>query len=89
MALQTTFQMHLPREILCILFLISLLLDPKGLIGKNSTLVYIGLAPISNKPLPEPMVTKLTDAYMRYLAMAIEIKYDISWQNNHDQSHPL
>ena len=51
-----------------ILIVISLKCVPKGPIDNNSALVQVmAWLRTGDKPLPEPMVTQFTDAYMRHL----------------------
>ena len=48
---------------------ISLKLVPRSLIDNKSALVWVmALRQTGNKPLPEPMMTHFTDAYMRHSA---------------------
>ena len=50
-----------------ILIGISLKFVPRSLIGNKSALVQVmAWCQTGNKPLPEPMLTQLADAYMRY-----------------------
>ena len=46
---------------------ISLKFDPKGTIDNKAAMVQIVAWPrTGDKPLPEPMLTQFTDAYMQY-----------------------
>ena len=55
------------NEKFCILIRITLKFVPKGLFDNMSALVQVkGWRITGDKPLPEPMVTQFTDAYMRH-----------------------
>ena len=55
------------NENFCILSKISLKFVPKGPIENNPALVSImAWRRIGDKPLSEPMLTRLTDAYMQH-----------------------
>ena len=55
------------NEKFCVLIEISLKFVPKGPIGNSPTLVQImAWRRIGDKPLPDPMLTRLTDTYLRY-----------------------
>ena len=62
--------MHFVNEKLCILIKISLNFlakVAKGPIDKKSTLLQVmAWHQVGNKPLPEPMCTQFTDAYMQH-----------------------
>ena len=61
------FRCILVNEKLCILNKISLKLIPKGPIDNNPALVQIMVwRQVGDKPLPEPLLTLFTDAYMRH-----------------------
>ena len=54
------------NEIVCILIKISLKFVAKGSIDKKSELVQVMTwCWTGDKPLPEPMLTQFTDAYMQ------------------------
>ena len=56
------------NEKFCILIQISLKFVPKGPIDNKAALVQVlACRQTGDKPLPEPMVTHFTDAYMRHL----------------------
>ena len=55
------------NDFFCILILVSLECVPKGPIDNDSALVQVmAWHQTGNKSLPEPMLTKFTDAYMRH-----------------------
>ena len=55
------------NEKFCILIQISLKFVPKGQIDYKSALVQVmAWRRTGEKPLPEPMLTQFTDAYMRH-----------------------
>ena len=55
------------NESLWISITISLKFVPKGLIYYNSALVHVmAWHQIGKKPLPKPMLTEFTDAYIRH-----------------------
>ena len=61
------FRCILVNEKLCILNKISLKLIPKGPIDNDPALVQIMVwRQVGDKPLPEPLMTLFTDAYMRH-----------------------
>ena len=61
------FQCIFMNEKFCILIQISLKSAPKGQIGNNSSLVHVMTwRRTGDKPLPEPMLTQLTYAYMQH-----------------------
>ena len=61
------FKCILMNEKFCILIKISLKFVPKGLIDNKTALVQVmAWHRTGNKPLPEPMLIKFTDAYMRH-----------------------
>ena len=62
------FKCILVNERFCILIRISLNFVPKGPIGNKSTLVRVMTwRRTDDKPLPEPMLTQFTDAYLRLI----------------------
>ena len=61
------FRCILMNEKFCILIQISLKFVPKGQIDYKSALVQVmAWRRTGEKPLPEPMLTQFTDAYMRH-----------------------
>ena len=55
------------NEKICISIQMSLKFAPKGPIDKMSALVQVmARRRIGDKPLPEPMLTHFTDAYVRH-----------------------
>ena len=61
------FKCILINEKFCILIRISLKFVPKGPIDKKSALVHVmAWRWTGDKPLPKPMPTQFTDAYMRH-----------------------
>ena len=66
--LQTIFSdAFFMNEEFCILIQISLKFVPKGQIDYKSALVQVlAWRRTGGRPLTEPMLTQLTDAYMRY-----------------------
>ena len=55
------------NEKFCISIRISLKFVPKGLINNKSALAQaVAWRRTGDKPLPEPMLTQFTNAYMRY-----------------------
>ena len=63
---QATFQLHFMDEKFCIFTWISLKFVAKGPIGNKPALVQVmAWRRQGDKPMPEPMLTLFTDAYMR------------------------
>ena len=59
--------MHFFNEKFYILIKISLKFIPKGPIDNKAALVKVmAWCRIGDKPLPEPTLTQITDAYMRH-----------------------